>query len=120
MGLRDLQGPIDRRTRGLHSVQLDNSRWLAGHLVSYSSHGWHSFMREGAPAHRPNTGPWYARYNNIIRPEWIDVPLVFATGIQQNSLVLPRAQYRKAQSAKKTYALAQALRNSAQAIAAKR
>lgn len=100
----------------LNSVKLKARGVWPERLVSFSSTGWHSFMREGAPS-----SAWAERLHTIVRPEWIDVPLVFATGLDATSaLVKPRSQYRKAQPAKKTAALQASLRASAAAIAAKR
>lgn len=112
-----LEGWVGRQKKysGLNSVRLDARGVWPQRLVAYSSHGWHSFTRVGAP-----TAGWAELTRSIDRPRYQDIALGFATGLPQAMALKPRAQYRKAQPAKKTYALAAALRQSAEAIRAKR
>jgi hypothetical protein len=114
MALAQWLGP-QKRSSGLTSIKLDARGYWPERLVGFSSHGWHSFTREGAP-----TAKWAQSYHAIVRPRYMDVKLNYATGLAQAMIVKPRAQYRKAQPAKKTYALAAALRQSAEAIRSKR
>lgn len=114
MALQEWLGPQKKRS-GLNSVKLDAAGVWPARLVNFSSHGWHSFTRVGAPF--PG---WAEATRHIDRPTYMDVHLGFATGFPQAIQVKPRAQYRKAQPAKKTYALASALRQSAEAIRQKR
>lgn len=118
MALVEWMGRPRRVDEGLHSIKLDGSERYARLLTAFSATGWHSFIRGGAPTYGWATG---MHYRTVTRPKYMDVNMTASIGITDGTVAQrPRSQYRKAQPAKKTYALSQALRNSAQAIAAKR
>lgn len=101
-------------TSKLTSVKLRARGVWPQRLVGFNGAMAFGNMRRGAP----NAG-WAHITRYIDRPRWMDVPPIFVYGVQLPAAGV-RSQYRKAQPAKKTYALALSLRNSAQAIAAKR